>query len=102
MTSEFEWRSGDGQTGRSLNATATSFGQVLNMASRPSTPVDRFTVAKAPRRSLRRFLGQVVTGGLLFWRRRRLRGVLSPVVVDPGLRPRFFSVLPTPANFSSR
>jgi hypothetical protein len=47
-------------------------------------------------------LAQPVTGGLLFWRGRRLRGVLSATVVDPGLRPRFFSVLPTPANFRSR
>ena len=54
-----------------------------------------------PRRSLRRFLGQAVMGGLLFWRGRRLRGVLV-AVVDPGLSPRFFSVLPTPANFRSR
>ena len=50
--------------------------------------------------ALRR-LGQAVTGGSLVWRRRRLRGVPS-AVVDPGLRPRFFSVLPTPANFRSR
>jgi hypothetical protein len=47
-------------------------------------------------------LGQVVMGGSLVWRRRRLRGVLPAAVVDPGLRPRFFSVLPTPANFRSR
>ena len=48
------------------------------------------------------FLGQAVAGGLLFWRGRRLRGALAAAVVDPGLRPRFFSVLPTPANFRSR
>ena len=47
-------------------------------------------------------LGQAVTGGSLGWRGRRLRGTLSAVVVDPGLRPRFFSVFPTPANFRSR
>jgi hypothetical protein len=47
-------------------------------------------------------LGQTVTGGLLFLRGRRLLGVLSAPVVDPGLRPRFFSVLPTPAKFRSR
>jgi hypothetical protein len=47
-------------------------------------------------------LGQAVTAGLLFLRGRRLRGLLSAPVVDPGLRPRFFSVLPTPANFRSR
>ena len=66
---------------------------------------DSFAVGpavKAPRRSLRRCLGQAVTGGSLGWRRRRWRGVLSAAVVDPGLRPRFFSVLPTPANFRSR
>ena len=57
---------------------------------------------KAPTRSLRRCLGQAVTGGSLVWRRRRLRGVLPAAVVDPGLRPRFFSVLPTPAKFRSR
>ena len=73
-------------------------------APRPSNQADRISVGlavKAPRRSLRRYLGQAVTGGLGFWRGRRLRGVLS-AVVDPGLRPRFFSVLPTPANFRSR
>jgi hypothetical protein len=53
---------------------------------------DRFGVA----------LGQAVTGGSLVWRRRRVRGVLPAAVVDPGLRPRFFSVLPTPANCRSR
>jgi hypothetical protein len=58
--------------------------------SRP--PADRAAVA----------LGQAVTGGLLFWRGRRLREVLSAPVVDAGLRPRFFSVFPTPANFRSR
>jgi hypothetical protein len=57
---------------------------------------------QAPRRSLRRNVGQAVTAGLRFWRGRRLRGALSAAVVDPGLRPRFFSVLPTPANFRSR
>jgi hypothetical protein len=49
--------------------------------------------------------GQAVAGGSLVWRRRRLRVPLSAVAVvaaDPGLRPRFFSVLPTPANFRSR
>jgi hypothetical protein len=59
-------------------------------------------IVRAPRRSLRRDLGQAVTGGLRFWRGPRLRGVLSAAVVDPGLRPRFFSVFPTPANFRSR
>jgi hypothetical protein len=51
---------------------------------------------------IRRFLGQAVTGGSLVWRRRRLRGAPFALVVDPGLRPRFFSVFPTPANFRSR
>jgi hypothetical protein len=59
-------------------------------------------VVKAPRGRSGSCLGQAVTGGLLFRRGRRLREVLSAVVVDPGLRPRFFSVFPTPANFSSR
>jgi len=48
------------------------------------------------------FLGQAVAGGLPFWRGRRLRGAAAAAVVAPGLRPRFFSVLPTPANFRSR
>jgi hypothetical protein len=48
------------------------------------------------------FLGQAVTAGLVFWRGRRLRGAAAAAVVAPGLRPRFFSVLPTPANFRSR
>jgi len=38
-------------------------------------------------------LDQAVTGGLLFWRGRRLRGAPVAMVVDPGLRPRFFSLL---------
>jgi hypothetical protein len=103
--SELEWRIGQGQTGRSLNARATSFGQVLDMVLDHRHPADREAggpAVKAPGRSLGRCLGQAVTGGLRFWRRRRWRGVLSAVVVDPGLRPRFFSVLPTPANFRSR
>jgi NAD(P)-dependent dehydrogenase (short-subunit alcohol dehydrogenase family) len=88
-----------------IRQTATAFGEVLDMAFRPSTP------RRQPRRRLvvRASLadrsgvswGQAVTGGLLFWRGRRLRGALV-AVVDPGLRPRFFSVLPTPANFKSR
>ena len=48
------------------------------------------------------FPGQAVAGVWRFWRGRRLRGALAAVVVDAGLRPRFFSVLPTPANFRSR
>jgi hypothetical protein len=48
------------------------------------------------------FPGQAVVGVWRFWRGRRLRGALAAVVVDAGLRPRFFSVLPTPANFRSR
>src|SRR5829696_2203347 len=99
--SELEWRSGDGHTGRSLNARTTCFGRVLDIATRPARPGWQLRVrpgrqgskAIAPRR-----LGQAVTGGSLGW---RWRGVLS-AVVDPGLRPRFFSVLPTPANFRSR
>jgi hypothetical protein len=47
-------------------------------------------------------LGQAVAGGLLFWRGPRLREAPAAPVVAPGLRPRFFSVLPTPANFRSR
>jgi hypothetical protein len=47
-------------------------------------------------------VGQAVTAGLRFWRGRRLRGVLSAARVARGLRPRFFSVLPAPANFRSR
>jgi hypothetical protein len=47
-------------------------------------------------------MGQAVAGGLLFWRGRRLRGAPAAPVVAPGLRPRFFSVLPTPAKFRSR
>ena len=96
--------SGDDQTGRSHNARATSSGEILDIASRLATPRRQLRVGlavKAPRRSLRRCLGQAVTGGSLVWRRRRLRGALF-AVVDPGLRPRFFSVLPTPANFKSR
>jgi hypothetical protein len=50
----------------------------------------------------RRFPGQAVADGLLVWRGRRVRGAPAAAVVDPGLRPRFFSVLPTPANFRSR
>jgi len=48
------------------------------------------------------FPRQAVAGGLLFWRGRRLRGALDATAVDPGLRPRFFSVLPTLCNFRSR
>jgi hypothetical protein len=48
------------------------------------------------------FPGQAMAGVWRFWRGRRLRGALAAVVVDPGLRPRFFSVLPRPANFRSR
>src|SRR5215213_6345477 len=100
-TSELEWRSGDGQTGRSLNARATCFWSgrrhhhSTSETSLTASPSARPPGSKAiaPRR-----LGQAVTGGSLVWRRRRLRGVPS-AVVDPGLRPRFFSVLPTPANF---
>ena len=104
-TSELKWRSGDDQTGRSLNARATCFGRVLHIAH--STSETRLTASRSARPSgfkaiAPRRLGQAVTGGSLVWRRRRLRGVLSVVVVDPGLRPRFFSVLPTPANFRSR
>jgi hypothetical protein len=51
---------------------------------------------------IRRFLGQAVTDGLLVWRGRGLREAPFALVVDPGLRPRFFSVFPTPANFRSR
>jgi hypothetical protein len=51
---------------------------------------------------IRRFLGQAVTDGLLLWRGRGLREAPFALVVDPGLRPRFFSVFPTPANFRSR
>jgi hypothetical protein len=46
--------------------------------------------------------GQAVAGRLLFWRRRRLGRVLAALVVDPGLRPRFFRVLPTFCNFRAR
>jgi hypothetical protein len=97
-----EWRR---QTGRSLKARATCFQvksstSLLDQRQRPTA--SRSPAGRAPRRSLGRCLGQAVTGGSLVWRRRRLRGVLSVVVVDPGLRPRFFSVLPTPANFRSR
>jgi hypothetical protein len=104
-TSELEWRSGDGQTGRSLNARATASVGSSTWLHNQRDQADSFAVGpavKAPRRSLRRCLGQAVTGGSLVWRRRRLRGVLPAAVVDPGLRPRFFSVLPTPANFRSR
>jgi hypothetical protein len=53
--------------------------------------------------AIRRVPGQAVAGGLLFCRRaRRVRGAPAAPVVAPGLLPRFFSVLPTPANFSSR
>ena len=93
------------QTGRPRNAQATCFGQVLDMASPPSIPADTFAVGpagKTPRRSLGRCLGQAVAGGLRFWRGPRFGGVLFAAVVDPGLRPRFFSVLPTPANCKSR
>ena len=38
----------------------------------------------------------------LIWRERRLRGAAAAAVVDPGLRPRFFSVLPAPCNFKAR
>ena len=40
---------------------------------------------KAPRRSLRRDLGQAVTAGLRFWRGPRVRGVLSAARAGPGL-----------------
>jgi hypothetical protein len=39
---------------------------------------------KAPKRIAATFLGQAVVGGWLVWRRRRTRGLLSAVVVDPG------------------
>ena len=45
---------------------------------------------------------QAMAGRLLFWRGRRVPGAAAAPVVDPGLRPRFFSVLPTPANFRAR
>ena len=47
-------------------------------------------------------LGQALAGSLLFWRERRVRWAPAAPVVAPGLRPRFLSVLPKPANFRSR
>jgi hypothetical protein len=49
--------------------------------------------------------GQALAGRLVFWRRRRVGGVLVALValvVDPGLRPRFFSVLPMCCSFRAR
>jgi hypothetical protein len=46
--------------------------------------------------------GQAVAGRFLFWRGRRLPGAPAAPVVDPGLRPRFFSVLPTLCSFRAR
>jgi hypothetical protein len=91
--------------GMTAQCNSDPFGQILDRLLDHHSQADRFAVGlavKAPRRSLRRYLGQAVTAGLRFWRGRRVRGVLSAAVVDPGLRPRFFSVLPTPANFRSR
>ena len=48
---------------------------------------------------------QAVAGRLVFWRRRRVGGVLAALValvVDPGLRPRFFRVLPMCCSFRAR
>jgi pimeloyl-ACP methyl ester carboxylesterase len=46
--------------------------------------------------------GQAVAGRLLFWRGRRGRTAPAAPALDPGLRPRFFSVLPTPCNLRAR
>src|SRR6266545_4911105 len=86
-------------------AALAELGEVVDAASRLSAP------SRQPRglpgvrgcwAIARRFPGQAVADGLLVWRGRRVRGAPAAAVVDPGLRPRLFSVLPTPANFRSR
>jgi hypothetical protein len=86
-------------------AASTELGEVVDAASRLSAQADSFAGRQVsgvvgdrpagPR-------GQAVAGGLLVWRGRRVCGAPAAAVVDPGFRPRFFSVLPTPASFRSR
>jgi hypothetical protein len=79
-------------------------GEVVDAASRYRHQADSFAGCQVSGvlAIARRFPGQAVADGLLVWRGRRVRGAPAAAVVDPGLRPRFFSVLPTPANFRSR
>jgi hypothetical protein len=92
--------------GRLWPAAATSSAASAPTAmARPATSADSFAGCKAvwaPGRSPGWFPDQAVAAGLLRWRGRRWRGAPAATVVDAGLRPRFFSVLPTPANFRSR
>jgi hypothetical protein len=91
--------------GRGVLDTPAEFGEVLGEACWPPARRRRLRGLLAVRIPGDRpggFLGQAVTAGLVFWRGRRLRGAAAAAVVAPGLRPRFFSVLPTPANFRSR
>ena len=103
-TSEVTWRTGDDRRDdrampqRPPSVRSSTGSSTIEPGRRSSVGL----AVKAPRRSLRRDVGQAVTAGLRFWRGRRLRGVLSAASVAPGLRPRFFSVLPTPASFRSR
>jgi hypothetical protein len=90
---------------RSLNARANSFARPSTWLLDHRHQADNFPVGPVStllRHPSSGFPGQAVTGGSLVSRRRRLRGAPAAPVVDPGLRPRFFSVLPTPANFRSR
>src|SRR6266508_1788833 len=81
-------------------AAPADLGEVVDAASRYRHQADCFA-------------GCQVSGVLAIARRFPVRrwptacwsgagGAPAAAVVDPGLRPRFFSVLPTPANFRSR
>jgi transposase len=90
---------------RGVLDTPAEFGEVLGEACWPPARRRRLRGLLAVRIPGDRpggCLGQAVAGGWLFWRGRRLRGAAAAAVVAPGLRPRFFSVLPTPAKFRSR
>jgi len=85
--------------------TLAEFGGILGEASRPPArhrQLRGLLSRQDPGDRPGGFLGQAVAGGLLFLRGRRLRGAPAATVVAAGLRPRFFSVLPTPASFRSR
>jgi hypothetical protein len=68
----------------------------------PQSTASRSTSGQDYSASFRRAPSQPVAGGLRFWRGRRLRGAPVATAVDPGFRPRFFSVLPTLCSFRSR